>query len=278
MPIDAGLYSAISNSRRTWQDMAAADQSQEANKLTMLLRQQQADEAQRAGQEREALRGYFSTPGLNLDSSEGEAGLYRAAPGLATGIQKQRAEILKVRNEGKGKDAEAEKTRLANVASAVAQHRDLLANVTDGQTAAQWLMSGYADPLVGPVLSRMGPASEAMKRIPQDSEGLANWVKQNGLGATKFIEKNAPSYDVQNTGAVTETVARPGLGGAPTVVRSVKNTLTPGQAASDATIRRGQDIAAGTARETGAKLVVGADGSTYTVETRGGGPAAGPET
>jgi hypothetical protein len=272
MPIDSGLYANIGRGQRTWQDLAAADQAMEANKLTMLMRQQQADEAKASAAEREALRGYFSTPGLDMDSPDFEAGLYRAAPGLAPSVEKQRVDILKARNEAIGKRETADKTRLENIAAAVALHRDQLANVKDGATAAQWLLGGYADPLVGPVLSRMGPASQAIKRIPQDADGLANWVKQNGLGATKYIEKNAPTYSESDLGGTKELLARPGLGGSPQVVRSAPTTATPGQIMSNDTVRRGQDIAATTARETGGTVITASDGSSYSVPNR---PAPG---
>lgn len=116
---------------------------------------------------------------------------------------------------------------------AIAQHRDQLANVNDPQQAAQWLQSGMQNPYIGPILSRVGNFETLVQRIPQDPAQFQQWKQQQALGATKFIEMNKPQILSEDTGTAKNTLSVPGLGGAPTVIRSTAKQMTPGEVATD---------------------------------------------
>ena len=128
--------------------------------------------------------------------------------------------------------------------------RNQLANVNDPQAAALWLKSSYENPVLTKVMTgSVGPYEEAASRIPQDREGLANWVQQYALGATKFIEMNKPNIHMQDTGGASNIVAVPGLGGAPQVLSTTNKTQTPDSVASNATAIRGQNMVDARKRE-----------------------------
>lgn len=133
--------------------------------------------------------------------------------------------------EGEAKRSEIDKNKAETVGKAVAAHRDQLVNVTDPQSAAQWIASAYQDPILSPIVSRTGTLQDAIKKIPQDPAAFDEWRKQSALGATKFIEMNKPHVTTQDLGGTSQVVATPGLGGAPSVLSSTPKTITPGDAA-----------------------------------------------
>jgi hypothetical protein len=67
---------------------------------------------------------------------------------------------------------------------------------------------------------------QQIQRIPEDPQGLDNWVKQFALGTTKYITENKPVTTAQDTGAGGRLISRPGLGGPATVVPGSDFTKT----------------------------------------------------
>lgn len=110
---------------------------------------------------------------------------------------------------------------------AIAQHRDALSYVNSPQDAAAWVKQGYEDPVTGKILGGLMPLDQAIQRIPTDPVLFNQWKQQAALGATNYIKENAPKYQTNNLGGKTVTMALPGLGGAPTMVASQANTVSP---------------------------------------------------
>lgn len=138
--------------------------------------------------------------------------------------EKSGAETAHKKSETVKNDADT-RTKIA------AQYRDGLVNVATQAQGAQWLQAQYQDPILGPVLSRFGPVESAIQAIPTDPAGFAQWKQKQGLGMAKFIELNKPSVHTQDTGAASNMVSVPGLGGAPTTLSSTPKTMTPGDSA-----------------------------------------------
>lgn len=174
---------------------------------------------------RDFWKGYTGKP------EEAVPALMRVSPTAAMTLQKTLTENEKSRTG-------IDKDKAEIVAKATAAHRDALANVTDRDSAAQWVAAGYQDPVLGPIALRMaGPLEVALSRIPQDAAGLQDWIKKNALGATKFIEQNKPHITTQDLGGTSQIVATPGLGGTPQVVSTATKTATPGELLTDARTR-----------------------------------------
>jgi hypothetical protein len=157
--------------------------------------------------------------------------------------------IDKFNLENESKRTEIDKNRQELVIKATAAHRDQLANVNDPQAALRWLASGYQDPVLGPIVSKMGSLEELGSKIPQDPQAFQAWKQQAALGATKFIELNKPHVFTQDTGGTSNVMSTPGLGGTPTTLSTTAKTQTPESIASNATTRRGQNMTDERAKE-----------------------------
>jgi len=228
-----------------------------------------------------ALKGLMQKSQLQdqeLADNEAYKQVFRASAGdsskipealLRGGMGKQYLEYNKAQLENDKTRAITTKDNLESVLKATAMHRDQLANVNNPQSAAQWVTSGYNDALIGPVVSRYGSLDEVISRIPQDEAGFNKWKQQASLGATEFIKQNKPKIDVQNTGAYTQTISTPGLGGESSISGRVQNTQTPDSVASQSTQRRGQDMVNARARDR-----LSLDQGTATAEAGGPSQAA----
>ncbi len=207
--------------------------------LRQLLSGEQDERSQR-----EAMRqsGGDASKYLQALASGGNYKAYQAAQKAALEGRKEEADITY-------KGAQTGKLLTEREELGIKSHRDSLAGVNDPQTAAAWLQSGYTDPVIGKRMASLAPLEQAISRIPQDPAGFQQWKQQAALGATKYIEMNKPSYQTRNLGGTTDTLALPGLGGAPSVVSSMRNTQSPDSLASQATQRRGQDLVDARSRE-----------------------------
>lgn len=145
--------------------------------------------------------------------------------------------------------AEASKVEGDVTNQTVARYRDALSYVNNPQDAAQWIRAQYSDPVASKVLGGMMSEQEALSRIPSDPVLFNQWKQQAGLGATKYIEMNKPTYQTRNLGGTTDTIALPGLGGPAQTVSSMLNTQSPDSIASNATTRRGQNMVDARTRE-----------------------------
>ena len=78
------------------------------------------------------------------------------------------------------------KDELDILANSFKLHRDQLTGVNDPQMAAKWVLSGFNDPNLSPLLQKAGSPEEVLSRIPQDPKGFADWKMRNGLGMEKY--------------------------------------------------------------------------------------------
>jgi hypothetical protein len=144
------------------------------------------------------------------------------------GLQKGFADLEKA-------NADRDKVLTEVTSRKATMYRDALSNVTDPQTAAQWLSSQYRDPH----LSRLFqvPIEQAIQSIPQDPQAFQQWIQKQALGMSQYVEKNAPKITSQNLGGTERLISTPGLGGAPTVLNETRRTQTPDSLASQARLR-----------------------------------------
>jgi hypothetical protein len=126
--------------------------------------------------------------------------------------------------------AETGSKRIETVTKRVGLYRDTMANVNDQQGALQLITAMHADPeLQGTPVTAvpLQQQLQELQRVP-----FQQWKQEFGLGATKFIELNAPKTQTVNTGGSVQVLQTPGLGGAPSVVSSMQVTQSPDNAAS----------------------------------------------
>jgi hypothetical protein len=114
------------------------------------------------------------------------------------------------------------------------------------------------------------PLMEQVRRIPEDKDGLDNWIKQFSLGATKYFTENKPVTFAQDTGAGGRLMSRPGLGGTATVVPGSEFTKTPtiGERTAQANLNLAQQKFAYEQANPGFELKEGEDGTFYGVNKR----------
>lgn len=221
MPIDPNIILGIKPAQIQQPDPL----EQYGKSLTLKNLMLQNQQAEQSNQDETAQR-------EALISSGGDNKRYRellAGRGQYKAVQA----IDKFNLENEGKRATIDKDKAETLTKAVAVHRDQLANIDNPQAAAQWVASGFNDPVLSPILSRGGDLQAALSRIPQDPMAFQQWKQQNALGATKFIEMNKPQVHTQDLGGTSQVIATPGLGGPPTVLSTTAKTQSPDSAAVD---------------------------------------------
>lgn len=143
----------------------------------------QAQEEKRAAAERDAqLRNFLST--ADLSSPEVQNELMRRPGGAA--ILKQFGEA----RESLGKGVKAETEGLAGRMQYFRQNVPF-----NPAGAANWLRSAYADPMVGPELSKMGTLEEAIAGIPQEPAAYLAWMEGVSNLADKYVERRVPDAE-----------------------------------------------------------------------------------
>ena len=229
--LDAGIYSNALARQRSAQDYTNDYIRTAGNAMNMLAARQQMQDAAEQRTQQNALA-QLMAGGFDRKAPDAMRRVYQVAPMLAPGVIKGFAEQDKAAADIETQNANAERSRIETQNKAMDNYRSMLAGVRDPQTAVQWIRAGYADPVLGPVLTRYAKPDEAAQRIPQDPAAFQQWLQAQAVGATKFVELNKPQTVVRNTGGSTDVIQTPGLGGPATVVSSVKNTQSPDNAAS----------------------------------------------
>lgn len=128
-------------------------------------------------------------------------------------------------------DENLRKARAETVEKTMKLYRDNLDAVTTPEQAVAWVTAQHRDEVLGPTMEKIKPLSAAIQSIQEASAspgGLAEWKNKNALGMTEFIKQNKPSIQKEDTGSTTNVLSIPGLGGAPSVLRSTAKTATPG--------------------------------------------------
>jgi len=160
-------------------------------------------------------------------------------------VEKGLLELSKIKTE-------TQKSETDLVDSKLKQARGFLdtINPLDPQAPAQyiaWHQANHTDPVLGPVLKARGVTPEqSMARIQQaiqaGPQAFSDLLNASKLGTEKFMELNKPSTFAQDTGTGGRLMARPGLGGAATVVPG--SEFTKGKTFADITAERNANLSA----------------------------------
>ena len=149
---------------------------------------------QAAAAEREALRNYLAG-GANLDTPEGQAGLFKAAPTMAAKIQKDRLDLKATQSQigereaqTRSHDAQTRVREVELVNKTAEQFKNFWGQVQTPQQAQQLIAQAYAHPVLGKALP--GTAEEAASRIPTDPAQFGQYLQRQILGADEFIKLN----------------------------------------------------------------------------------------
>lgn len=164
---------------------------------------------------------------------------------LKVGNTKGAMEWRKGEGEIASQKATASKAEAEALNKRTSFYRDALAGVAAPEQAAAWLQAQYKDPVLGSVMASMSPYEQAVAQIPSDPQAFSQWRNQQALGMGEFLKANAPKYQTQDSGQVSNILALPGLGGAPQTVSSVQKVATPGEVMTDARGREANRISAG---------------------------------
>lgn len=196
MPADASIFNALMQPRKTAFDYANEFEQQgtqrQMNALQLQSAQLQNQNALQAQQDDQALRRYVGS-GADLNTPEGQAGLYKVAPKAAPAILKQRMDAQKAAGESVKLSGE-------NLDAGLARYRKMLDGVDNPQAAVQWLQAQYSDPVVGPVMQKMAPFEEAVKRIPMSPQEFAVWRQKSGMGMEAYQKHIAPKPETLDLG------------------------------------------------------------------------------
>lgn len=247
MAVDTGIYNALIADRKSVADYdairrraMAEQQALETGQMNALMQRQKVAEYEAGQRERETVRNAL----LGLGAGATDEQRIQALKGTATptgfsqadALEKMIAERRKTDAEINYKGAQTAKEFSAVADAAVKRYRTALDFIDTPQAAARWMQAQYADPVLSQYMQSMGPADQAISRIPQDPQGFEQWRQRAGLGMEAFIKK------LQEDAKIAETQRN----NKATVAATIR-----GQDVSAATQRRGQDMTAATA---GARL------------------------
>lgn len=180
----------------------ALKNAQQQNQLGAL----QMQEAQAAGEERNALRKYLAG-NPNLDTPEGQSGLYGIAPTQAGGILKGRLDLKKTQGDIAKTDAETLVKTVEAQNKVADQFKNMWAQVKTPEQAAALNAAGYAHPILGPALQKFGTAEQANAAIPKDPQQFGVYLQQQILGADEFIKRNTMTLQQQVQAAQAQQTA-----------------------------------------------------------------------
>jgi hypothetical protein len=198
--------------------VAAIQQAQQQNALADMQMQEYA----RAREEDQGIRNRLAG-GASLED-----------PGTRNFLlgSKSGREILQRQSDLQKSQTEEAARRAKLMADTEGMYRNMSGQISNKADAATFLQRMVNDPaLKGSPIASI-PLMQQIQRIPDDPQGLDNWVKQFALGTTKYITENKPVTNAQDTGAGGRLISRPGLGGLATVVPGSEFTkeMAPGEA------------------------------------------------
>jgi hypothetical protein len=208
----------LANPLAQYGQVAAIQNAQNQNQLANM----QMQEYSRAREEEQGIRNRL-TGGASLEDPETRNFLLGSKAGR---------EILQRQSELQKSQTEEAARRAKLMADTEGMYRNMSGQISNKADAATFLQRMVNDPaLKGSPIASI-PIMQQIQRIPEDPQGLDNWVKQFALGTTKYITENKPVTTAQDTGAGGRLISRPGLGGAATVVPGSEFTkeMAPGEA------------------------------------------------
>lgn len=198
--------------------VAAIQQAQQQNALANM----QMQEYSRAREEEQGIRNRLAG-GASLEDADTRNFLLGSKTGRD--ILQRQSDLQKSQTEEAARRAKLSQDTFS-------MYRDLSGEIKTKEDAARFLQRVVNDPsLKDSPIARI-PLMEQVQRIPEDPQGLDDWVKRFSLGATKYITENKPVTFAQDTGAGGRLMTRPGLGGTATVVPGSEftKTMAPGEA------------------------------------------------
>jgi hypothetical protein len=172
----------------------------------------------------------------SFDPASGKLDYNKLTGFLAQGGQgAQIPGILKQRTEEERAATEEAARRAKLMQDTEAMYRNLSTEVKTKPDAISMLQRMMNDPSMKDAPITRIPIMQLAQNIPEDKDGLDDWVKRFSLGATKYITENKPVTFSQDTGGGGRVMSRPGLGGAATVVSGSEFAKTPTFADRNAT-------------------------------------------
>lgn len=191
------------------QQLMTGQQTQELNRLQM-------QEYERAREEEQNIRNRLAG-GVSLD----DPGTRNFLLGSKTGrdILQRQSDLLKAQTEDAARRAKL-------MQDTEAMYRNMATQIGNKGDAANFLQRMLNDPALKDAPITRIPLMEQVRHIPDDPQGLDNWIKQFALGATKWVTENKPVITQQNLGGTVRSIQTPGLGGAATVVPGSEATVT----------------------------------------------------
>lgn len=165
------------------------------------LEQQKADMADNA-----ALRTALGQ-GLDLNTPEGQAALYKAAPLKAAGVLKGQQDLQHVAAQTEQAKAAAKKSEQETLTSTVDLYHRQLGGINDYQSAVDFVKRGAMNPVMGKLLGGMQGAMAEIAKIPTDPDGLKKWVEQQSQAALTVKDRitNQTQVRGQDLTAATST-------------------------------------------------------------------------
>lgn len=158
-----------------------------------------------AAAERDALRNYLSG-GANLDTPEGQSGLYKVAPTQAAPILKGRLELGKLQGEMGKTSAETERVKAQTIGeqfknrqALITQNLQVLGSVSSPEQAAQWIQGGVQSGLIdgNGAQNSMAELQAAIKAGPQ---GFAQWKQQQMQAGMTIAQQMEQQWKAQEFG------------------------------------------------------------------------------
>lgn len=191
MAIDASIYKAFAQPVKSVADYDNEALQQKQNQLALSLGQQKADEYTRGIADQNNLRQVVS--GFGQDTGANQLALLNAGRlKEAQDYAKSNADLGKTAAETKHVDSQTQGENLKALNQSFTIHRDQINMVNDPASAAQWVKAGFQDPLMAPILSRIGSEDQAISKIPQDPAGFAQWKMQAGLASNEYVKHTTP--------------------------------------------------------------------------------------
>lgn len=209
------------------QQLMTGQQTQELNRLQM-------QEYERAREEEQNIRNRLAG-GASLD----DAGTRNFLLGSKTGrdILQRQSDLLKAQTEDAARRAKL-------MQDTEAMYRNMATQIGNKADAANFLQRMLNDPALKDAPITRIPLMEQVRHIPDDPQGLDNWIKRFALGATKWVTENKPTTQVIDQGGQRQVIQTPGLGGAPTTIGTYADVPLP--AAVEEQQRRLKQAGAGT--------------------------------
>ena len=211
----------IANPLAQYSQIAQIQNAQQANQLN----QMKMAEYELEKQNKNALSAAYAR---SFDPTSGKVDYNKLTGLLASGGQgTQIPAVLKQRTEEDRAATEEAARRAKLTADTQAMYQNLSGQIGSKQDAVMFLQRMLNDPAMKDAPITKIPLMEQVRRIPEDPQGLDNWVKQFSLGATKYITENKPTTQQVNRGGATELYQTAGLGGAPKLVGSYADLPLP---------------------------------------------------